>query len=199
MKNLEKNGAERRRFFRIDDEVYLDYELVTDEQYSNAPQELEDIENSAFSMTADFATLNYEYNPILNSIRSTSPDIAQYLELLNNKIDAISQQLLDEDSPFNNSDPVEVNISASGIAFKCNDDIKDNQGMRLKLVLLPEKIGIIVYGRVKHELQSKEQKQNNIICIDFEHIRYDDKELMIKHNLNKQMLELRKRSEDDED
>ncbi len=199
MTDKEKDNNERRRFFRIEDEICLDYEIISEEEYNNAPEELAKIKQSAFSLSANFASLNNEYNPMLNSIKHSSPEIGQYLDLLNQKIDSLGQQLLEDENPCADGNTIKVNLSASGIAFQCNEKPKDGQGMKLKIILLPEKIGVVIYGKVQHCLQSDEQRKNNIICIDFEHIRYDDQELMIKHNLNKQMQELRQRSEDELD
>lgn len=184
---------ERRRFFRIDDEICLEYELIDDPLYHNAPQELEQVEQSSFGLSAGFASMNYEHHPLLNSIKSTQPEIAQYLEFINHKLDILSQLLLEDDIPCDESRRQTVNISASGIAFNSNQAMNPGQGLRMRLVLLPEKVGILVFGRVTH--QQAETNGLRQTCVDFEHIRYDDQELMIKHNLNKQMLELRLRSE----
>ena len=191
---VSENENERRRFFRIDDEVCLEYDLISEEAYANAPTELAQIQQSSFGLSANFASLNFEYNPILNSIRSSHTEIAQYFDFINRKLDALSQHLLEEEIPCENSRKQIVNISASGIAFKSQEKLKDNQPLRLRIVLLPEKIGIMVFGRVNHS----NKKDKDLVSIDFEHIRHDDQELMIKHNLNKQMQELRQRSEDNE-
>ncbi|MCW9014768.1 MAG: PilZ domain-containing protein [Gammaproteobacteria bacterium] len=196
MTDKQDTNDERRRFFRIDDEVCLHYDKITENEYANAPAELTTLKQSGFALSADFATLNSEYNPILNSIRQTSAEIAQYFDLINRKLDALSQHLLEEEIPCPESDLRKVNISASGLAFESDEELADNQPLRIRLVLLPEKIGILVFGRVNH---CRTPETNNLICIDFEHIRYDDQELMIKHNLNKQMQELRQRSENIQD
>jgi len=195
----EQSESERRRFFRIDDEVGFEYELISEEEYKTAPEELEKIKQTAFSLTAEFATLNNEFNPLLNSIRNSQPEIAQYMDLLNRKIDAISSKFLEEEIEGLEENTRMVNLSASGIAFKCKTGLADNQPLKLRIILLPEKIGVVIFGRVQDRLRSAEQKKNDIICIDFEHIRYDDQELMIKHNLNKQMQLLRQRNEEELD
>jgi hypothetical protein len=193
MANIEQDG-ERRRFFRIDDEVCLEYDLISEQEYSQAPGELEQIKQTPFGLSADFASLNFEYNPVLNSIKSAHPEIGQYFDFLNRKLDALSQRLLEEDIPCEQSSRRLVNISASGIAFRCTDKLEDNQPLRIRLVLLPEKVGIMVFGRALRNHQT--DADSDLISIDFEHIRYEDQELMIKHNLNRQMQELRQRSED---
>jgi hypothetical protein len=195
---IEPSESERRRFFRIDDEVGLEYDLISEEEYKTAPEELEQIKQTAFSLSAEFATLNNEYNPTLNSIRNSQPEVAQYLDLLNRKIDSISSKFLEEEIEGLEENTRLVNLSASGIAFKCNDNLPDAQPLKLRIILLPEKIGVVIFGRVQDKLRSAEQRKEGVICVDFEHIRYEDQELMIKHNLNKQMLILRQRNEEKE-
>ena len=198
MTNIDNEKNERRGFFRIDDEVHLEYEVVNDDEYNNATQILNEVHDSAFALSANFATLNHDNNYLLNNIRRTSPEVSQYLDLLNQKIDALSQHLLENSVAPTEDNLVSVNISASGIAFNTTENLTKNQAMKLRIILLPEKIGIQAYGRI---IDSKPDTENKgfIVSMDFEHIRNDDTELMIKHNLNKQMLELRKRSEGEED
>ena len=181
------NEDERRDFFRIDDEVYLLVNTITEEEYNAAPETLKNIHNESFSLSADFATLNNKTNPLLNNIKQLHPDIGDYLEVLNTKIDSLSQHILLENSNYNEDNLINTNISASGIQFKTEDNYKPQQTVKLELVLLPEKIGVLIFGRV---IDIKDKH----VSIEFEFLRPEDQELMIKHNLNKQMLELREKN-----
>ena len=198
MTNTDNEKNERRGFFRIDDEVHLEYEVINDDEYNNATQTLNEVHESKFALSANFATLNHDNNYLLNNIRRNSPEISQYLDLLNQKIDALSQHLLEDSVAPTEDNLVTVNISASGIAFNTTESLAKNQAMKLRIILLPEKIGIQTYGRII-DCKPDTENQGFIASLDFEHIRNDDTELMIKHNLNKQMIELRKRSEGEED
>jgi len=180
------NEDERRDFFRVNDEIYLKFEMVSDEEYLAAPEKLKKTEDSAFSLSANFATLNNTINPILNSIKQQYAEIGEFLDFLNNKIDNLSQHVLYDNLDNTKQALVKVNISASGIQFNASQAFAAQQAMRLELILLPEKIGILIYGRVV-------DTKDGAVCVEFEHIRSEDKELMIKHNLNKQMLEIREK------
>ncbi|MCW8955996.1 MAG: PilZ domain-containing protein [Gammaproteobacteria bacterium] len=188
------SDEERRRFFRIEDEICLEVSEVTEQEYQNAPDELVKVQQSAFALSATFATMNHNHIPMMNSIRTSFPEIAQYLDLMNRKIDSLSQHLLNEELLCSDKNKLKVNISASGIAFDSNQTYPLNQPLMLRLVLLPEKIGIEVFGRVVNIQSSADSSDITHISVDFEHIRDTDQELLIKHNLNKQMQELRERS-----
>ncbi|MDH5473747.1 MAG: PilZ domain-containing protein [Gammaproteobacteria bacterium] len=197
MIDKESDQNERRGFFRIDDQIKLEYEIVSDDEYNNATQILNEVHDSSFALSANFATLNHDNSYLLNNIRRGTPEIAQYLDLLNQKIDALSQHLLENEISLSEEGLTTANISASGIAFKTPENLKKNQAIKTKIVLMPEKIGIQAYGRII-DCRPDTENNNYIASMNFEHIRNDDKELMIKHNLNKQMIELRKRSESKE-
>ncbi|MFW2373322.1 MAG: PilZ domain-containing protein [Gammaproteobacteria bacterium] len=185
---------ERRRFFRIEDDICLDIASVTEQEYREAPCELSKVQKSAFAVSATFATLNQIHLPMMNSIRASHPEIAQYLDLLNKKLDSLSQHILDEELLCSDKNKQKVNISASGIAFQSKHNYSLNQPLMLRLVLLPEKIGIEVFGRVVNTQTIHDSNDETLISVDFEHIREEDQEILIKHNLNKQMHELRKKS-----
>jgi len=187
------NDSERREFFRIDDEVFLEFNVLSEEEYKSAADILDSLHNSSFSLSADFATLNNSIHPVLNNINQLHPDVAQYLVFLNNKIDSLSHMLLEKETSFDPDKTIKANLSASGIMFETDAELVAGQLLKLELVLLPEKVGILVFGKVV--TNKKDKESNNIIAVEFEHIRYEDQELMIKHNLNKQMSDLREKND----
>jgi len=134
MTNIDNDKDERRGFFRIDDEVYLEYEVVSEDEYSNAKQKLDEVNESTFELRANFATLNHDNNYLLNNIRRNSPEISQYLDLLNQKIDGLSQHLLESNTSSSEDNLVTVNVSASGIAFNTNENLDKNQAMKLRII-----------------------------------------------------------------
>lgn len=193
MNNIKND--ERRDFFRIEDEVYLELETISADEYQTAPDILDNLHNDSFSLSADFATLNNSFHPVLNNIKQLHPEIAQYLELLNKKIDSLGELLLHKSSAYDENKRIKANISASGIMFETDSMYTVGDLIRLEIVLFPEKIGVLIFGKVIKTGESANQKQN--LSIEFEHIRTEDQELMIKHNLNKQMLDLREKNDND--
>lgn len=185
---IKLNEDERRDFFRIDDEVYLELTTISDDEYSQAPETLKNLHNNSFSLSANFATLNNSLNPLLNNIKQLHPDIGEYLEAINSKIDSLSQHLLSDKSNFDKDKLTPANISASGIQLKTSQSFSLQQTVKLELILLPEKVGVLIFGRIV------DIKDDNI-SIEFDYLRPEDQELMIKHNLNKQMSELREKND----
>lgn len=187
------NDQERREYFRVNDQIYLEYECISEEEHNKAPELLADLENSSFKLSADFATLNNSIHPLLSNIKQLHPDIGEYLDFLNQKIDRVNQLLLVKETNFDESKVIPANLSASGISFASTDTFEASQHVKIELVLLPEKVGILIFG---HVVSSADMKSDgNILCIHFDHIRPEDRELMIKHNLNKQMADIREKND----
>lgn len=187
-----EEDTERRDFFRINDEIFLDFEVISNHEYKSAPAVLQSLNDSSFSLSADFATLNNNIHPVLNNITQLHPDIAQYLQFLNQKIDSLGHQLLIKETSFDETRTIKANLSASGIMFETVTALETEQLLRLELVLLPEMIGILIFGKIISVKEVKDLKQ---VAVEFEHIRFEDQELMIKHNLNKQMSDLREKND----
>lgn len=181
---------ERREYFRIDDVVFLTFNIIPIEEFNDGPATLENIENNAFSMSADFASLNNGIHPLLNNIKQMHPDIGEYLDFLNQKIDSLNHLWLVKETDFSEEATIPANLSASGISFHTDEKIEKDQHVKIELILLPEKIGLLVFGTV---VDVKEEKEtvNRRISVKYEHIRQEDQELLIKHNLNKQITDLR--------
>jgi len=184
---------ERREFFRIDDEIYLEVHVINNDEYDKAPEFLANLENDSFSLSADFATLNNNIHPILNNIKQTHPDIAQYLEIINKKIDSLGEHLLQTAINYDENKRITANLSASGIMFETKNSLNKDDLVKIEIVLFPEKIGVLVFGKVVKSTAKNDGIRN--ISIEFAHIRNEDQELMIKHNLNKQMEDIREKND----
>jgi len=184
---------ERREFFRIDDDVYLDATVINEEEFANAPDFLANLHNDSFSLSADFATLNNNIHPILNNIKQSHPDIAQYLEILNKKIDSLGEHLLETAINYDENKRITANLSASGVMFETKNSFNKGDLVKLEVVLFPEKIGVLIFGKVVKATEKDDGVRN--ISIEFAHIRNEDQELMIKHNLNKQMEDIREKND----
>lgn len=184
---------ERREYFRVEDDIYLQWQTVPEDEYARADELLQSLSDDDFSLSADFATLNNKFHPILNNIKQAHPDIAHYLELLNTKLDSLGHHLLQQQDVYNEQKLTHVNISASGMMYAAEKAIPVNSMLKLEYVLFPEKVGIITYGRVVNTSPLEDGK--HCIHISFEHMRTEDSELMIKHNLNTQMNLIREHKE----
>ncbi len=192
-------SEERRRYFRIDDEMVLAWRVLDKSekekrlaQFSQGEIEYPDPTRLFLSLEADIATL-------IGQLAPRDPNVAQILRLMNRKINLISrgplmgshQSTLFDDAPQN------VNISACGMAFRVEKALPVGADLQVELVLVPEGSYVLCYGVVINceKSESVDGRQYRV-NVDFIAIREEDRDRLIQHIMQKEieMLQARRRS-----
>lgn len=189
----ELTKEERRRFFRIDDDVAVHFTLVGDE-YGG-----EDVEYESLDVNQEYhMSLEVQIRQAMVGVRSAAPKIAQVLDLMNQKIN-----LLRSAEQLENSQPLlkKANISACGIAFSWHESLKPGQQMMLNLYLQPrhEHVRTPAHVVAVDENQDEETRQIEpyVLRIDFDDIHHSLQEVLIQHVVQRQAYHLRKKLDDD--
>jgi hypothetical protein len=141
--------SERRSYFRIDENIALEYREV-DEQTANY-QEPEDIypKTTATSLYTELKKIDNENAQLLFHIKNNNRQVGDYLHNLNRKIDLLAQQLMAEHKPPALTNITrQVNLSEGGIAFGSAKAITHNGFIALRLTFLPNHIGLIVFAKI---------------------------------------------------
>lgn len=137
--------SERRSYYRIDDMVGLSYASLESTEVAND----EIVGDLDMPMTSLFAEIDREFNQAVNTLWHENPTIAQALGLLNRKISLIAAQgLREEGQSVDSYEELMVNISGSGLAFSCIEELPVGTRLRLSLALRPSDIHINVTGKV---------------------------------------------------
>ena len=187
----ELTQEERRRFFRIDDEMAVFFIQIEGD--------VKEHELEAMDVNQEYhLTLEMKIRQAMVEVRSASPKIAQVLDLMNQKINLLraSEELL-------HSEPVlkKVNISACGVAFSWHEDIPVKQKIMLSLYLQPNheliRTPAHVVGVVANEDEETAAEEPYLLRIDFEDINHSLQEVLIQHVVQRQAYQLRKRLDDD--
>ncbi|SHE23450.1 PilZ domain-containing protein [methanotrophic endosymbiont of Bathymodiolus puteoserpentis (Logatchev)] len=195
----QKNVAEmdeRRRFFRIDDEINLFYKKVDSaaiRKYSEVSNEL----LSHCSLAATLDVLNQESQIIFNRIERNNPDIADYLKVMDSKINLIARTVLMDGTDLVNEQTRNVSLSASGVAFECEELISEGEFLEIKLLLTSSMAVIVSYGNVVYSRKNPDPKADMayIVGVAFSEMKEQDKELLIKHVVKRQMQQIREHKE----
>lgn len=186
---MDKNSQERREYFRINDKAIFTVKKIDN---SSSLESLSD-SNSSFLLGSSMARLDMEHQTVLSKVKRGNPDIAIYLDMINQKINLITKHILSNDPEISNQQPSDINLSASGIAIQTRESFVENDKVQVKLVLIPEMTGILCIGQVTRT----EHKSDLItVHIDFTEINETDQEIIIKHNLAQQLEQARNRHQD---
>ncbi len=184
---LPEGTTERRRYFRIDDQIRLRYQPVTAEQMAMPAAEsfqLDDLRSS-------LARFDTQINHLLSELRIKDPLVGEVLGLVNQKYFVLAEQAIaDKVAIEGEAHPlVEVNISACGMAFTTNEPADTDSFVHLDMILLPGNQQISTYAAVVACEQAGPSAY--LWRLDFRQLKSAEQEVLIQH-LVKRQTQLRK-------
>ena len=193
MKQAVLDAVDRRRYFRIDDEVALKIRPLNDQQLEQAVSHLHIGYPDKLSLASGFATTSAQMKHSLERFRRDSPDIANYMESLNEKLDMLVQLLAASDNEMADHPTHNVNLSASGLSFQSEEPLEVGTNVEIKFLVFPAYICVLAYGEIVHcaKPQVLQGKRTYMLGVHFTHIRENDRELVIKHVMHKQSALIR--------
>jgi len=185
--------SDRRRFFRIQDDVALRFNTVSHEQLEAALQQVQNGYPDTINLASSFATISARLHQSLDRVRRELPDVATLLEGLNEKLDMLVQLMAVRDAGLDDHPTHAVTLSASGISFHDDSALPVGALVELKLVLFPQYLCIQCFGEVVHCNRSDTLgvPRTYDIGVDFTRIRESDRDLLVQHITRKQSAQLR--------
>ncbi len=187
-------NQERRRFYRINDKVSLNYRVIQPgdlqkelDRTSRKQKELAELRNAALAIDARLDVIN-------SQLQNDNPVLAEILALFQRKM-ALHEAMLGVDdydeSAF--SQAREINLSASGLAFDAETPLKEGTSLKLELVTYPEHHYISVFASVVNCQALKNDRASGYrVAVDFRSISDEDEEKIVHHIFKKQAEEIKK-------
>lgn len=178
---------ERRRFFRLDDEVVLDFQLLMDDTVCIEQQH---------KQLNEFQALEQEIGALIHQLRSQNPTIGRLAEVFNQKLNLIAgEQFREQHNADNNgAERVEVNLSACGIAFASREVLPKHAKMLLNIQLKPSNTQLVLIGRIVG-VDAIDGEKPYLIRTEFENLSETQQELLIQHLFLLQSRHLKQRQE----
>lgn len=180
---------DRRRFFRIDDAVNLYYRIVDEQTVIAASKTSDDVLTSCSLVTA-LEVLGQESRSVLYRIEKKEPEIAEYLKLMDSKINLLSQAVLQQSNDLSEGSVCNTNLSASGLAIEVDTPIQVGEYIEVKLFLSSCVAVILLYGKVVYCKENTESSSYQI-GVDYINLKDEDREILIKHIVKRQMQQIR--------
>jgi len=185
---MNREGQERRGFFRIDDNVALSYRLVPSSVVSEEGAPLRMADGFPASLANELEHMKEVSRIHLRHVEKELPEVARYLAHLDNKIDLLAQHIvMDSDDLFVKSTQA-VNISGSGISFVADGALNIGDFVELRFVLRPSLANIRTYSKVVSCLPGNGRFK---VAVEFTYLGDDDRDLLIRHVVKKQMNDIR--------
>ncbi len=179
--------SERRRFFRIDDEVMFGMDRI---EPAEVDARLDDFwqNEHAFSIRNNYNFQIEQQIADFNRIEKKMPELARYLSVMQAQIDLITERLVEDerDAALSRRD---VNISAQGMSFDSETTVPESALVELNLKLLPSGLRLVIIARVI-KAETRPESGGYRLSLDFEYVHEADREILIKHVHGKQMESL---------
>ncbi len=182
------SDQERRRYFRINDEVAMSFSLIDGEMTGDL------LTHDTLALNQEFhISLEVQIRQAMLELRAKDPKLAVILDLLNQKMNLLrTGEHLFESSPLLKP----ANISACGISFTWHEKLAINQLVMLSLYLQPKHDLVRTQAHVAAvniNPDSSNQAEPFIIHLDFDSIHDAYQELLIQHIVQRQGYQLRKK------
>lgn len=170
---------ERRKHFRVEDQLYFDYRIVDDRNFHSEQSMITDLlgeSNQQYIETAEyFQSIDQELNEITQNIALRDPTIAHYLNLINTKIDFLTRQLLVGE----HITMKQVNLSLGGISFKDSKKISPQTRAKLIIYTKPKMTPIIINALCVNCRSLNNQEYR--ISMQFESMNHEQEQLLSQH------------------
>ena len=186
-------SEERREYFRIDDEVALEYRLISPGEAERVREKIQSRMVDKFTAASSFASTSRQLTQVMHRVQSQSPELARCLQAIDQKLNMIAQLFVSEEINLHEQPTQEVNLSAGGIAFRVQHEIKIDSLLELRMALFPSLLGILTVCRV---IQCERLDDGNLklpwqVAVVYEHLRESDRELLVRHIMSKETQQLR--------
>jgi hypothetical protein len=192
-------GEERRSFFRIDDHVRLTLREVSAAELETVLDRLEQDIAGNFTVMSSLAAITAQMTMGLRRIENRDPDLAAYLRAIDQKIEVIGRAFIQQEPEFQAKHAVPVNLSAGGICVGVDQPYDIGTTLEIRMLLFPSFTGLLIFGTVVSIEEAPPDGYlegcSHLARIEFSHIRESDRELLIRHLLRRQSLQIRDRAD----
>ena len=189
-------NSDRRDFFRITDYVYIDVSILD----NDAIEDLIPIINSnnlghGNEDAQHTHALQANLNHLIDQINQSDRDVARALRLLDEKITTLTLSLKKQEQEQKEDDrkATKANLSAGGIALLTVDQYKAGTAVEVYLEFQSSSTTIHAIADIIScdKAYNAPSQTPYLLRLSFTHMSEIDRNLLVKHTLTQQALELR--------
>lgn len=191
---MPKLNIDRRDFFRLEDEVHLvchpiEKHMLSDDPYGtqyNLPKQA--------ILISQLQAIDNDAQALLTQITDSNRAVGGYLKAIDHKIECIAKHLI-SDYDEQTLTKETVDLSEGGISFFHKSALEIDSYIHLTLMLFPSYTTIAAISQVKSSEESEATTGQYRIGTEFIALIEQDRKRLTKHIRRKQSLELRERSQ----
>ncbi|KJH73883.1 MULTISPECIES: PilZ domain-containing protein [Pseudomonas] len=176
---------DRREYYRIEDTIALEIRPLS--AVEAAGQEVLQDASPLFNLLSELHLSEFESQHLLRQISERDRNLAAFLKSQNKRIDLLSQ-VIAITVLGQIGEPQPVIISEGGVDFQYPTPIAAGARLSIKLVLMPQALGLLLRARVTH---CDPKGDGYDIGTEFEHPTDAQRQLLARYILQKQAQERR--------
>ncbi len=188
----------RRQSFRIDNPVVLLYKIVSERDMNRNASSIREGGFLPGGVSSTLFGMEAELKGRVARIKHKTPEVAQALELLNNKLNALINLLpmmQDQEENIFEQPMRKTNVSATGIAFVNEEHLEPETCLYMRLLLAPDYYYIAAYARVvRSEKRARPRDGFRYrVAVEFTLISEQHREMLVKYTMSRELAMLRAR------
>ena len=176
---------DRREYYRIEDTIALEIRPLSATEATG--QEVLQDASPLFNLLSELHLSEFESQHLLRQISERDRNLAAFLKSQNKRIDLLSQ-VIAITALGQIGEPQPVIISEGGIDFQHPSPIAAGARLSVKLVLMPQALGLLLRARVTH---CDRKGDGYDVGTEFEHLTDAQRQLLARHIVQKQAQERR--------
>ena len=177
-----KAEQERRRYFRIEDDVALSWEAIEESDVILRKAELR---RKRMTQGDRLRDTERDLQLLIDKLRIQNPEFARAIELLNVKFSTLKALHEEAFLPAGSKKRItRVDISACGVSFRTDERLLPGRKVVLDITLLPTDMVIECIAEV---VGCEEDGENAwVLRFDFLDIPPEDEEVLVQHMVKRQ-------------
>ncbi len=183
----QEEGQERRRFFRINDEVALSYRLLSKDEMSNSSGSTT-AQRAPTSLANELEKMNEVSRIHFRHVEKESQDVARYFSFIEAKINLLAHHLMIGSDELFVKTTQPVNLSGSGVSFTVEEALNVGDYIEIKFILTPSLASIKTFSNV---VSCEAEGDQFRVAAEYSQLSDDDRDLLIRHVVKKQMNDIR--------
>ncbi|WP_053161580.1 PilZ domain-containing protein [Pseudomonas sp. P1.8] len=176
---------DRREYYRIEDMIALEIRPLSATEATG--QEVLQDASPLFNLLSELHLSEFESQHLLRQISERDRNLAALLKSQNKRIDLLSQ-VIAITALGQIGEPQPVIISEGGLDFQHPTPIAAESRLSVKLVLMPQALGLLLRARVTH---CDRRGDGYDVGTEFEHLTDAQRQLLARHIFQKQAQERR--------
>lgn len=178
--------SNRRRYFRIDDYLLLDVKRVESSKRVELLEKFRRIDPRD-NYHRVFHDVAGEVDGLIAALGQQQPEVARVLRLLNRKIDLMESSIQERIPGDTLQSMQQVNLSASGMRFGCNEEFRVGDLLQIQMVFNPDYITLnLLADVVLVETPQVGADYQQRVRVDFDFPRQHDQEQLIHYIMKRQ-------------